>query len=316
MVTARKFAQTTELLDLWKIPHRVVGIHGGKSKIHKVINLLQRSSQLDRAIRGHAIGLAVSHGSRTQLLVSKRRGIDSVLMLDYEHTEARIFNALATHLLMPRHLPEHILRSAGFRIQKVLRYDGFKEELYLEDFVPTMRVRELLGIPAEAILVTVRPPSMVGNYHDPKSEELYRSCLDHFASVPQAVCLIVNRTPAEASLVSREIRHLSNVRVLDRPVDGLQLLWNSDIVVSGGGTMNRESALLGVPTYSIFTGKRPFLDQMLHEQGRLAFVSTPREVQVIPVTRWPRPASFTPRTRGLASSITDLLLDLAKRPHP
>jgi hypothetical protein len=316
MVTARRFAQTKELLDLWNIPHHVVGVHGGKRKIHKMVNLLQRSLQLDRVIRDQEIDLAVSHGSRTQLLAAKRRGIPSVLMLDYEHTEARIFNALATHLLMPRHLPDRILRAAGFRLQKILRYDGFKEEIYLEDFVPSMSVRNLLDIPSGAILITVRPPSTVGNYHDPKSEELYRSCLEHFSAVPGAVCLIVNRTSAEAALLNQAVRRLPSVRVLDRPLDGLQLLWNSDLVVSGGGTMNRESALLGVPTYSIFTGKRPHLDQILHEQGRLTFVSTPQEVQSIAVTRWSRPATFIPRMRGLASSITDLLLDLAKRPLP
>lgn len=315
MVTAREFAQTTQLLDFWKIKHRVIGAHGGRWKIQKVLNWIERSAQLRQSVKGRSIDLAVSHGSRTQLLAAWRSKIPSVLMLDYEHTEARIFNALATYLLMPRLIPDNVLAAAGFKLNKVLRYDGFKEELYLADFRPAPDFRDSLGVDQSSILVTIRPPSIVGNYHDELSESLFRTCLEHAASNSEAVCLIVNRTKAEATLAENAIRNHPNVRMLDQPVDGLQLLWHSDVVISGGGTMNRESALLGVPTYSIFTGKRPHLDHILSEQGKLAFITSESHVRSISLNRWNRPPRFSPRTVDLVPSITDLFLDLSLKRH-
>jgi len=311
-ITARDFAQTKDLLSLWQIPHTLVGRHGGKGKSSKIVNLLQRSGELTRLMRGQAIQLAVSHGSRTQLVAAARLGIPTLLMLDYEYTEARIFNALATHLLMPAAIPDRRLAQAGFKLHKVIRYRGFKEEIYLHDFTPEPAFRQKLGIDPQMVLVTLRPPSTVGNYHDDKSEKLFRTALEVFSRHAEVQCLVVNRTMAEQRLLGEAWRRRPNIRVLDQAVDGLQLLWASDVVVSGGGTMNREAALLGVPTYSIFTGRRPYLDEYLQEQGRLTFIEKAGEIANIPLQRRNRSAAFTPGNPDLPAEITEMILSLRR----
>lgn len=312
-ITARDFAQTKDLLALWNIPHALLGKHGGKSKLCKIVNLFQRARALTRVVQGKPVNLAVSHGSRTQLVAAKRLGIPAVLMLDYEYTEARIFNTLATYLLMPAFIPERRLSEAGFKLQKVVRYTGFKEEIYMRDFVPDVGFRKSLQIDPGTILITLRPPSMLGNYHDEKSETLFRACLDCFSAHENTHCLIVNRTNAERKLLNSGLLEKKNISFLSRPVDGLQLLWASDIVVSGGGTMNREAALLGVPTYSIFTGRRPYLDEYLHERGRLTFIDDLRKIESIPLAKRTANGSFQPANRQLPAQITDLILDLKQK---
>lgn len=297
---------------LWQIPHLLLGRHGGGSKVGKVVNLLQRSRQLARVMRDKAVTLAVSHGSRTQLMAAARLGIPALLMLDYEYTEARIFNTLATHLLIPAVIPDQRLAQAGFKLNKVIRYAGFKEEIYLRDFVPDPAFRETLGLDPRASLVTLRPPSLLGNYHDAGSEALFRACLEVFSAQQNVQCVIVNRTAAERRLLPEALCRRPNVRVLERAVDGLQLLWASDVVVSGGGTMNREAALLGVPTYSIFTGRRPYLDEYLQAAGRLTFIEQARQIENIPLRPRPRPAAFTPGNPDLPAQITELILDLRR----
>ena len=310
IVTAREFAQTRELLGLWGIPHHLVGEHGGKSKLKKVANLLARSSALKRAVSGKKIDAAISHGSRTQVVAAWRMQVPAIVMLDYEYTEARIFNTLAQKLIMPAAIPDERLRKAGFNLRKVVRYNGFKEEIYLESFVPQPEFRREIGIDKNTILVSIRPPSTTGNYHDERSESLFRACLEHFSSVPNTHCLVVNRTAAEERLIPVELRRSGKVTLLTKPVDGLQLLWHSDLVLSGGGTMNREAALLGTPTYSIFTGQKPYLDEYLQSQGRLLFIDIPGQIRSIPVVKREIPSAFTPQMKGMASGVTDLLLDI------
>lgn len=307
LVTARNFAQTVELLNLWKIPHYAIGVHGGRNKVKKVLNTLHRGLQLKRFCRGKDIRLAVSHGSRSQLIAAKMLGIPSILMLDYEYTESGIFNRLATNLLMPAAIPDERLSSAGFDLNKIIRYDGYKEELYLSTFQPDPDFRKSINVPESKILVVFRPPGMTGNYHDIKSETLLIEAVKHFSAIDNTVCLIVNRGDVEKKYILSKIKLQDNIVLLEKAVDGLQLLFAADIAVSGGGTMNRESALMGTKTYSIFTGKRPYLDEYLAEQGKLIFIERPEEIKNIsPVKTESKQVSRF--NSGLTKKIADLIL--------
>jgi predicted glycosyltransferase len=312
IVTARDFAQTKELLSLWSIEHTLVGRHGGAGKMGKIVNLFQRAGQLRRVAKPAQPRLAVSHGSRTQVLAARWMGIPALVMLDYEFTESRIFNSLCRFILVPSMIPDARLSAAGFKLNKVLRYHGFKEEIYLADFVPRSGFRQEIGVAEDEILVTVRPPSMTGNYHDARSEGLFTACLKHFSSIAKCHVLISNRTVAEKSLWVAGAGK-GRVSVLSRAVDGLQLLWHSDLVVSGGGTMNREAALLGVPTFSIFTGRRPYLDEYLSTQGKLQFIERTDEVSSIQPTKRSISNAYRPSNNRLALQVTDLIIDLSFR---
>lgn len=307
VITSRDFAQTNELLDLWQIPYIPVGKHGGKNKVNKVVNLFIRSQQLLKQVKNYKIELAVSHGSRTQLLAAKRLKVPSLLMLDYEYTESKIFNTLATKLLMPVFMPADRLKKAGFNLNKVIRYNGFKEQLYIDKFDFKDDIRKELNIPVEKYFVVIRPPSLLGNYHDQKSEKLLIAML-RFLLAQDTICLVVNRTQTEKDLILSHFSANKKLRFLSASVDGLQLLYAADLVVSGGGTMNRESALLGTKTLSIFTGRRPFLDEYLQSQGRLQFIEEPEQIKKIKLSRQYRKRILRSPSNDLASEVVDIIL--------
>jgi predicted glycosyltransferase len=71
----------------------------------------------------------------------------------------------------------------------------------------------------------------------------------------------------------------SRTVIPENVIDGLNLLWHSDLVVSGGGTMNREAAALGVPVYSVFRGKIGAVDRQLQKEGRLTLVENSDDVE-------------------------------------
>ena len=286
IITARDFNHTLEQLKYWNINHTAIGCHGGKNKFNKILNLFERSCQLKKYIKKFSnIGLAVSHGSRTQVVTSKYMGIKSLVMLDYEYTETKIINYFSTYMLIPRFIPDSRLSSVGFDLKKVIKYGGFKEQLYLTDFKPDKNFRSQINIPEDAILIVIRPPALASNYHNTNSEELLISALNYFSHNENAYCLILSRTKEDQEFILANITLSNKIRFLKKSVDGLQLLFASDIVISGGGTMNRESALLGTKTYSIFTGKRPYLDEFLEKQGKLTFINQSDDFYNIHVKR-------------------------------
>ena len=313
LVTARDFAQTVALLEMWDISHVTIGRHGGSSKIGKVLNLFERSGQLISKVRNQKIDLAVSHGSRTQLTACKLLGIPSVLMLDYEYTESKIFNTLCTWLLMPEYIPAERLKASGFSLNKLKRYPGFKEELYLPDFQPDPAFRKSIGVPDGKTLVTIRPSAMYANYHDPLSEQILLKVIEKSLEAPDAWPLIVSRIEKDRNFIQE--RFGDQVHFLKKAVDGLQLIWNSDVFISGGGTMNREAGLLGVPVYSIFTGRKPYLDEYLAAQGKLTFVDTLDKVALIEIRRRvgvseSRGEGIKLRDPDLAKKVVDILAGL------
>lgn len=271
-VTVRDFAQTVELCKMWGLEIKEIGKHGGKNRIKKVFNIYNRARQLQEDVKSKKIELAVSHGSRAQVIASKKAGIPSILMMDYEYTEKFIFNRYADKLIIPKYIPDEVLKKAGIRMKKVSRYNGFKEELYLNNFIPEENFREKIGVRDSDILIVIRPPSLVGNYRKKESEDLFIDVIKYLSS-SEAKCLVINRTKEDLELMKDIIGKNKNVIFLKKVVDGLQLLYSADIVISGGGTMNRESALLGTKTYSIFKGRKPYLDEYLEREGKMKFIN-------------------------------------------
>lgn len=308
-ITARDFAQTINLLQLYNLDYREVGRYGGKNKFSKIINLITRSNELINFIKGKNIIKAVNHGSRTQVIAAKRLGIKSIVMMDYEYTENRIFNYFSDYILVPQIIPDSRLKETGFNLKKILRYDGLKEEIYLEKFIPSKKFRDCLNVNIEDILVIVRPPSMTSNYHNKFSENILLKILVKLSQMKDISVIIVPRTGLDKKFIESKIKLSENIRFLDKSVDGLQLLYASDISISGGGTMNRESALLGTKTYSIFTGKKPYVDEYLERKGLISYINNEDEVNKIDF-RHHQKDKITHINNNLVDKVTDLIINL------
>ena len=231
-------------------------------------------------------------------------------MMDYEYTEVKIFNLLSKYMLIPKYISTNRLVANGFKLKKLLRYPGFKEELYLPYFKPDSSFRSSIGVPEEKILITIRPSAMYANYHDPLSEQILLKVIKAALNVPNAWPLIVSRIDKDKEFIRN--RFGKEVHFLEQAVDGLQLIWNSDVFISGGGTMNREAGLLGVPVYSIFTGRKPYLDEYLAKQGRLTFVDTLEKVDQIRMEKRGILSGFVPEHPELVQDVVDILISCVK----
>jgi predicted glycosyltransferase len=279
-VTARDYAQTVQLLELHGIEAELIGRHGGRSRIGKLGTMLTRLSGLRRWARGKHFDAALAHGSHHLTMTARALGIPSSTTFDYEFAtvQHQLGCRAATFVVVPDAIPPERLERYGVRPPKLRRYEGLKEEYYLADFEPDSGVLEPLGLDRGRILVVVRTPPDVSLYHR-KSNRLFPQVLDHLGSNEGVQAVVLPRTPEQRDFVRG--LELPSILVPDEAVDAQSLIAFSDLVVSAGGTMNREAAALGVPVYTTYGGRLGGVDEMLIREGRLRPLTDPRALELV-----------------------------------
>ncbi len=273
MSTARNCFQVGGLAERMRVPCTAVGRHYGKNRFMKVLGTGIRTLQLLPLIWRVRPQLAVSHGSRSQLLAAKLLGIPTLQIVDYEFAKIWMF-IRPDWVMTPSMIPEDAI---SLDRDRIFKYPGIKEDVYVPSFLPEGHIRKELGIAETETLVTIRPPATEAHYHDPKSDSLFRATITHLAGMAGTRLVILPRTERQAQEIRTAWPNLcqnGKVMILDEVVDGLNLIWHSDLVISGGGTMNREAAALGVPVYSIFRGKIGAVDRFLAGSGRLVLLES------------------------------------------
>lgn len=277
MVTARDAYQVPELLSFYGVSAELVGKHHGKQKIFKALGTCTRALALSTLVRKFRPDISVCHGSRGCLMASALLGVPNVTLIDYEFTQ-KIPTIRPTWLMVPSVLVNSNWSVSG---SNLLGYPGIKEDVYLPMFEPDRSLRQRLGIKPDALVVMVRPPATEAHYHNPESEPLLSEALRRFIGCAEARILLLPRNKRqEEQLRSSWGADIASGKIVipEHVEDGLNLIWNSDLVISGGGTMNREAAAMGVPVYSIFRGKIGGVDRYLVEQGRLTMIETTDDV--------------------------------------
>jgi predicted glycosyltransferase len=279
-VTARDYAQTLELLELHGMDHVAFGRHGGASRIRKLASLLSRTRAMRKFGRSRKFDLAVAHGSNDLALAARRLRIPAVDMFDYEFAtlQHNVGCRPARRVITPDTIPPERLRRYGVGPGKLVQYPGLKEEYYLAEFEPDETVPPRLGLASDRVLVVVRPPPDVSLYHR-KSNPLFPQVLTHIGNRPEVQAVVLPRT-AEQRVYVRSLE-LPSVVVPDHAVDAQSLVALADLVVSAGGTMNREAVALGTPVYTTYGGRLGGVDEALIRERRLRPLTDPRAIELV-----------------------------------
>jgi uncharacterized protein len=278
-ISAREYAQTLQLLELHGLEAMVIGRHGGRSRLGKAHSLASRLRALRKWARPRDFDLALAHGSHELTMTARRLDVPSATTHDYEFAtlQHQLGMRAATKVVVPDSIPAERLARFGVRPPKLLRYPGLKEEYYLSDFEPDPAVPERLGVDRDRVLVVLRPPPDVSLYHR-HSNPLFPQTLAFLGSLDTVHAVVLPRTEEQRDYV-RELA-LPSVIVPDRAVDAQSLIALADVVVSAGGTMNREAAALGVPVYTTYGGRLGGVDEELIRQGRLKPLTDPRALEL------------------------------------
>jgi predicted glycosyltransferase len=280
LVTARDYADTLGLLEMHGIEHEAFGHHGGASRRRKLTQLLSRSRQLRRWARDREIDLAWAHGSNDLAIAARRLRIPAVNMFDYEFAtlQHNLGCRFARRVMTPDRIPPERLRRYGVGPDKLRQYPGLKEEYYLADFEPDPAVLDRLGLDPARVIVVLRPPPDVSLYHR-RSNPLYRQVLNHFGPREDVHAVVLPRTPQQRADV--EQLGLPALVLPTGPVDAQSLIALADLVVSAGGTMNREAVALGTPVYTTYAARLGGVDEALMREGRLRPLTNPQAVELV-----------------------------------
>jgi predicted glycosyltransferase len=309
-VTSREYTQTQELLELHGIEHTPIGQHGGASRVRKLMRLVQRTTGMRRFGRDRGFDLALGHGSNDLAIAARALGVPEANMHDYEFAVAQhnVGCRLARRVIFPDSVPPHRLERFGVGADKLFQYPGLKEEYYLADFEPNPTVLEQVGVDPAHVIVVVRPPPDISLYHR-KSNPLFPQLLAHLGRNDDVQAVVLPRTPQQRDYV-RSLR-LPSVIVPEHAVEAQSLVALSDLVVSAGGTMNREAVALGTPVYTTYGGRLGGVDEALIRSGRLRPLTDVRALELR------KRSADGDRTRRDPALLVDLVLGtLGERPSP
>jgi uncharacterized protein len=278
-ITARDYAQTLQLLELHGLPAEVIGKHGGRSRFQKARQMTHRLGALRRFAKDRGFDVALAHGSHELTMTARRLGIPSTTTFDYEFAtlQHQLGCRAATKVVVPDAIPPERLRKYGAKPPKLVQYPGLKEEYYLSDFEPDASLLERFGVDPARVLVVLRPPPDVSLYHR-QSNPLFPMTLEHLGRLENVHAFVLPRTEEQREFV-RGLR-LPSVILPETAVDAQSLIALADVVVSAGGTMNREAAALGVPVYTTYGGRLGGVDEELIRDGRLKPLTDPRALDL------------------------------------
>jgi len=305
-ITAREFAETIPLArDAGLNPH-VIGSHGGRRVTFKAGNLVGRAWNLAKWARTRRFDLAVSHNSYSQILAARSLRLKTVTLMDYEHQPANhLAFRLASRIIVPASFPASELRRFGAGVGKVRRYHGTKEDVYLADFRPdpafAARLCEL-GVNPDNVLVLMRPPAVEALYHRFENT-LFDEAVEMLLKNEQVRIVLLPRSEAQRETYAGRERLI----VPPSPLPGADLIAASDLVISAGGTINREAAALGVPTASIYAGKWAAVDDGLVNEGRLQRLTENTDLNKLIVQK--KPATNPRRSLSVIDEVVGFIFE-------
>jgi predicted glycosyltransferase len=285
-ISARDFAQTIELAIKAGMMPYVIGGHGGGKLAGKAGNLIGRAAALRKWARDRGFDLALSHNSYAQISAAASLGIKSITLMDYEYQPANhLAFRLASRVIVPSVFPASELKKYGGSMRRVRRYDGIKEDVYLADFKPDPNFSSTLrklGVASEDVFVVARPPAHEALYHRFENE-LFDELLTWLETGANTKTILLPRADADRARV--EERKLLNVIMPPEALDGANLIAAADLVISAGGTMNREAAALGTPAASVYRGKWAAVDEELLREGRLLKLTSKDDFRLLPLRK-------------------------------
>jgi predicted glycosyltransferase len=310
--TARDRNSTCELLDLYGFGYRTVGKEYGKGRPRKVAGTIVRAMGLARVMRSWHPHVCFGHGSRALPIAARLLRVPSVTMYDYEWVDPVLFNWGCRRILLPSVIDDKRCRQAGIDVHKVSRFPGLKEHLYLGERSLDQTVADDLGLRSDSLRVLLRPPATKAHYHVSKAEELLQEVLNLLRGVQNLQMVFLRRS--DDQLGHLEGFDPGKVIIPQRVYHGPSLVATMDVMFSGGGTMTREAAVLGVPSYSFFRGRLGRVDESLEHEHRLVMLRSGDDVRAKVSLEKRRTPVTLPDSRAIRDHVVDQILAAARTP--
>jgi predicted glycosyltransferase len=310
LLTARDHTSTLELLRGRCEAFHPVGSSFGRSKVRKLTGVLRRSRALAALVSEWGRPDLLVCSSRSSALTARRLGIPAFAILDYEFVDLRIFRLAGTYVVFPQVIGADSFSERGIRPDRLVPFPGLKEDISfarvaVADVAPHRFDDGLYSLPK----LLVRPPAEESHYHRTASGELAVELLRHLSGRDDLVVVFSPRYDWQTAYLDRFVWHTTPI-VLRRAVPFVALLKSVGGVVSSGGTMLREAAYLGLPSFSIFAGRIGAVDRYLESIGSVTVIRSRAD---FPRVRLGQAAATPGRNPAVAHDLVQTLLRVARQ---
>lgn len=257
IITSRDFAETKYLLNMYGFDHKVVGKYYEKPIIKKLYGAIKRVLSLYHMISDFDVAL----GSIDATHVAKLKFKKSIMFDDNDVSRLwnKFYIRFADYIIIPSAIPIEVFIKTGAKQEKMRQYSGFKEDVYIADFIPNPNF--LSGLPF-GDFITVRAESLQAMYVKEKK------------SLVPRLMKALNREGINILYLPRYendriyAKGIDSVFIPNEPLNGLDVCYHSKAVLTGAGTFAREAACIGTPAVSFFPGKQLLsVDQKMVEDG-------------------------------------------------
>jgi len=258
-IIARDHAQTKQLLDLFGMEYNLIGKHAGKSMIKKLLNALSRVLEISRYISKENPDVCISHQSPYIIYASFLKGKKSIYVFDNDQAvqQNKVTFPIASRVMCPE--------SLGEKGNKFIKYPGTKESLYLSSWKNNWKgINKIRKIKKKKILIRTEISGAAYHKGDSLLEVVKKICKKYQVVVSP-------RTEEQKD----SYKKIEGVIVLEKLVDGPTLMKSVDMITGGGGTMNREAAVMGKPVISLYSGELLASDKYLIKKGLMIHNQNP-----------------------------------------
>jgi hypothetical protein len=264
-LTARDFVETSKLLEINKLQYQLIGKHGGGNKISKVFQLFRRDLLLALAVRNFDISFSSNYDAP---LISWLKKKPALVFDDNDISPNWLYSNFARYVVSPAAMDKEAMYKMGIAGEKLITYNGYKENIYIADYIPDPGF--LSGLPFRDFVV-VRPENMQASYVSKGAVSIVPVLVEKLNRQGINV-LYMPRYPGDRSLVSPHDR----LFIAGTALNGLDVCYHSNAVLTGAGTFSREAAAMGVPAVSFYAGNE-FLgvDRQLFADGKVFFSRDP-----------------------------------------
>ena len=263
-ITTRDFAETIKLLEQkTNLPYEIIGNYEKGNILKKGSKLINRFLETRKTVKDFDV--SISCGSESAVWNSFLKNKKSIAFGDNDLAKQWTYGMFVSHVLFPKSIPTKILTKQGISKKKIYQYNGFKEHIYLADFVPNKNFKH--DLPFDNYVV-VRPENVNANYVRQNKDISITAGLLKKLTENGSNVLYLPRYPADFEFAEG----LKNIYIPKSAINGIDACYFSDAVFTGAGTLAREAACLGVPSFSFFAGgKLLAVDSDLISQGKMYF---------------------------------------------
>ncbi len=288
IITARKHLEIPELVSKYQLPNvYFIDVFYGKKKLGKILSFFLRTILLIKFALFKKIDLGFSFASRSHTMACFILGIKNGTMYDYEKGKIKMLNKLSNFVLVPPQISDHFLQSKSLKLHKRINYPELKESLYAYDFIPNKDEIIDQGISLDKIIIVLRMSSVYAHYHDHFSQTLDMDIIHYLANQENIALVVLPRYKHQFQKIKELINMYPNIYLLTKHISGQNLIWHSDGIISGGGSMIREAVCLQVPSYDIFTGSMAVVEEELINSGKVIKINSKNDFNKILLKKIP-----------------------------